>query len=131
MAKNRVFFPQEALDLWLVEEKIELGNDQLTLLSEGRKFRITEAARVLAEVTGTPDSFELVGKVKSKNYLHELGAEVLDQSMIIGDNAYDIVPGFLGTPMGSFAEHRASYTDLSRVPTTDEELLGQFLLRVL
>lgn len=117
--------------MWLVEEKIELGNDQLTLLSEGRKFRITEAARVVAEVTGTPDSFELVGKVKSKNFLHELGAEVLDQSMIIGDNAYDIVPGFLGTPMGSFAEHRASYTDLSRVPTTDEELLGQFLLRVL
>ena len=93
-------------------------------LKEGEKV-------VVAEVTGTPDSFELVGKVKSKNFLHELGAEVLDQSMIIGDNAYDIVPGFLGTPMGSFAEHRASYTDLSRVPTTDEELLGQFLLRVL
>lgn len=130
-AKNRVFFPQEALDTWVVDEKIELKQEELTLLSEGRRFRITEAARVVAEVSGTPDPFDLVGRVKSLVYLNELGAELVEQSMIIGDNAYDIVPGFLGTPIGTFAEHRASYTDLTKIPQTDEDLLGQFLLKVL
>ncbi len=134
MAKNRVFFPQEALDVWLSEGRVELTGDELVLRAEGRRFRMTEAVRVLREVTGTPDAYDLVDRVKSKVFLGALEAELLETSMLIGDNAYDVVPGFLGTPVGSFAEHvahtRASSPEL-KVPGTDEELLGQFLLQTL
>ncbi len=126
-----MFFPQEALDTWLLDDKVELVKDELSLRSEGRKFRITEASRVLKEITGTPDPFDLVGKVKSHGFLRELGAEIIDRSMLIGDNAYDIVPGFLGTPIGSMAEHRASLPDIQTAPKNEEELLGRFLMKVL
>ncbi|MCS6898413.1 MAG: hypothetical protein RMJ98_02615 [Myxococcales bacterium] len=133
MAKNRVFFPQKALDLWLSEGRIDLTGDELTLKAEGRTFRITEAVRVLREVTGTPDAYDLVGRVKSRVFLDALESELLETSMLIGDNAYDVVPGFLGIPQGTFAEHMAQSKRTSapeaKSPTTDEELLALFLAR--
>src|SRR4051794_41145450 len=109
--RNRVFFPQAALDEWLATDRVDLVRDELTIISENRKFRIVEAVRILREVAGAPDEQELVGKVKSMNYLAELGAEILEQSMILGEAAYDVVPGFVGAPIGSFEEHRQSVPD--------------------
>ncbi|UQA59004.1 hypothetical protein [Polyangium aurulentum] len=126
--KNRVFFPQVALDEWLAEDRVDLRNDELTIKSEGRKYRIIEAIRVVREVSGASDSHELLGKVKSKAFLGELGAEILETSMILGDNAYDVVPGFVGAPVGTFAEHQKSAsTAQARNLSTDEDLLAAFL----
>jgi hypothetical protein len=125
--RNRVFFPQLALDEWVASDRVDLSADELLIRAEGRKYRIVEAVRVLREVTDTPDPHDLVGKVKSKAYLGELGAELLEGSMIIGDNAYDVVPGFAGAPIGSFAEHRQSHPTRSASLNTDEELLAAFL----
>lgn len=134
MAKNRVFFPQEALDGWLSEGSVELSGDELNIKDEGRRFKITEAIRILREVTGTTDAYDLVSKVKSRVFLEALEAEILETSMLVGDNAYDVIPGFLGIPVGTFAEYIANSTrDRSGqpAPATDEELLGNFLMRVL
>jgi hypothetical protein len=125
--RNRVFFPQAALDEWIQSDRVDLSADELLIRAEERKFRIVEAVRVLREVTETPDPNDLIGKVKSKAYLAELGAEILEGSMIIGDNAYDIVPGFAGAPIGSFAEHRQSHPQHAASLNTDEELLAAFL----
>lgn len=133
MAKNRLFFPQAALDQWVVDGKVELTNDELMLKSEGRRYRIAEAAHVMREVSGQPDPYEICGRVKSFNFLRELGAEMLDESMIIGDNAYDVVPGFMGSPIGSLQEHLASPGAGAAAPTakTEEDLLSQLLLKEL
>lgn len=129
--KNRVFFPQAALDAWVAEDRVELRQDELTIKSEGRRYRIIEALRVVEEVTGTPDTNELVDKVKSLAFLTELGAEILGTSMILGDNAYECVPGFVGAPIGTFTEHRKSLPEVSERPksplTSDEDLLAAFL----
>jgi hypothetical protein len=130
--KNRVFFPQAALDEWIAEDRIDLRNDELTIKSENRKYRIAEAVRIMAEVTGQPDANELVGKVKSHAFLSELGAEILEGSVIIGDNAYDAVPGFVGAPVGSFADHRKMTPQsaaVTRAITNDEDLLANLLKR--
>jgi hypothetical protein len=130
VAKNRLFFPQAALDIWLVEERIELTDTELTLKAENRRYRLIEAAHILSEVTGTPDPHEILGRVKSKGFLTELGAEMLETSMMIGDNAYDIAPGFLGTPLESFAafQQRASLTnEAGALMASEEELLGGLL----
>lgn len=135
MVTNRVFFPQEALDQWLRDNRVDISAGELVIRAEGRRYKVIEAARVLAEVSGTPDLNELVGKVKTVNYLTELGAELLGSSMIIGDNAYDIVTGFVGSPVGTFAEHRRSSIAGDAVaPSTarsDEELLAQYLMQTL
>ena len=138
MGKNRVFFPQAALDQWISEGKVDLAGDELTIKAEARRYRILEAARVLGEVTGLPDANELVGKVKTRLYLSELGAELLEDSMVLGDNAYDVVPGFVGAPVGIIrraprrtgaVEARRSIPDVrastGSPPASDEDLLGE------
>jgi len=131
--KNRVFFPQAALDAWIAEDRVDLRNDELTIKSEKRKYRIIEAVRIMSEVTGSPDENELVGKVKSHAFLTELGAEIVEGSVILGDNAYDAVQGFVGAPVGTFAEHRknAPASVKNRAINTDESLLAAFLVKKL
>jgi hypothetical protein len=123
--RNRVFFPQAALDEWVAGDRIDLKHDELTLKSEGRRYRIIEAMRVVREVTGAADAYELLGKVKSRAFLAELGAEILENSMILGDNAYDVVTGFVGAPVGNLAE--LTIREGKKRPSTDEELLTGFL----
>lgn len=130
--KNRVFFPQEALDEWVADDRVDFAGDELTIKAESRRYRMIEAVRVIREVTDGKDPNELVGKVKSRNFMTELGAEIMEGSMILGDNAYDVVPGFVGAPVGSFEEHRKSLpliTPSTATVTSDEELLAAFLLR--
>jgi hypothetical protein len=132
--QNRVFFPQAALDQWLSEGVIDLKGMELSLARDARRYRLLEAAHVLHEVTGAEDTNELVGRVKSKQYLQELGAELLESSLILGDNAYDVTPGFLASPVGTFeefimsAEHKVRASQFKDPePTTDEDLLARTL----
>lgn len=134
--QNRVFFPQRALDQWMADDAVDLVGTELTIKTELRRYHIAEAVRITLEVAGEPDANDLVGRVKSKVYLQALGAELLESSMLIGDNAYDVVPGWLGAPVGSFDEHvaavHASSTEFSTEEVrTDEDLLARFLLKSL
>jgi hypothetical protein len=136
--QNRVFFPQEALDQWMIEGTIDLQGAELTILAEARRYRLLEAARIVREVTGAPDPHGLVGRVKSKAFLDEMGAEIVESSMILGENAYDVVPGWLGAPVGTFDEHvtsparkraRAERATGGDEPKTDEDLRARFLMK--
>lgn len=108
--QNRVFFPQEALDAWIVAGHIDLGGSLLTVLPEGRAYRVVESVRVVREVTGQADPHEVVGKVRSRQFFEELGAEVLEGSMILGDNAYDVVQGWAGAPSAPWSQFVADAT---------------------
>ena len=132
MPPNRVFFPQAVLDGWIAEDRVDLAGEELLLKDEARKFKIIEAMHVLREVAGGGDSASLVGKVKTREQLLSMNAEVLEGSMILGDNAYDVAPGFVGEPIGAFDRDRPS----NRVGPTpqaenDEQLLAQFLMKSL
>ena len=122
--RNRVFFPQTSLDEWLGENRADIKGEELTLKSEGRRYRIIEAVRVMSEVTGADDPHELLGRVKTRAFLNELGAEILENSMIMGDNAYDVVQGFIGAPIGTFADYLKSTPGVKA--STDETLLQGF-----
>ncbi len=134
--QNRVFFSQTAVDQWSVDGKIELNAaSEIILLSDGRAYKVEEAVRVIAEVTGANEEHKLVGKVKPKRALAEIGAELLENSMILGDNAYDVMPGWMGTPTTPFAPYlhspermkaRGDKTDVGAGPANDEELLKRF-----
>ncbi len=129
--RNRVFFPQRALDQLMAADRVDLVGSELVVKAEGRKYRVVEAVRVLKEVTGGLDEHELVGKVKSMSFMTELGAEILDISMVLGDLVYEVVPGFAGTPIGTFAEHRAVSVPPGDgpIPSSDEEMLSEYLAR--
>ena len=113
---NRVFFPQAALDQWIVDGAVELTKGELTLLGEGRRYTLEEAVRVLREVSGAGDAPKVIGRVKTRAALEQQGAEIVESSMLFGDAAYDVEPGWVGTPIGPMPPGRA-----------EEELLARFL----
>lgn len=125
--RTRVFFPQTALDEWVSENRVDIKGEELTLKREGRRYRIIEAVRVLREVTGADDPHELLGRVKTRAFLMELGAELLEGSMILGDNAYDVIQGFIGAPTGSFSEYKKAAPRSMASATTDEDVLQLFV----
>lgn len=104
-----------------MEGRAELSSGSLVLPPMGRRFSITPAVRIRAEVTGTPCPHGLVNRVKPRSFLEGLGAEIMDGSMILGDNAYDVELGVLGTPEGPFADYAARPNALPA--QNDEELL--------
>ena len=131
---NSVFFPQDALDEWIVGGTIDLSRGELMITPEGRRYKVSEAVRVLSEVSGAGDPHKIIGKVRPKAELEKLGAEILEGSMIIGDSAYDIAPGWMGTPVGTFDEHlRSPERKAARIgmdaftPTSEEQLLSVVL----
>jgi hypothetical protein len=128
----RFFVPQAALDAWISSAWVDVQEDRLTVVAEGREYALTEAVRVLREVGGAGDGPELVGRVKSRSALEERGAEIVETSMLIGDFAYDVEPGWLTTPLGEFDEHlRSIVRETARAlhpglaPTSDEDLLSR------
>lgn len=96
METNRVFFPQEALDAWLEDERITLDGDIMILNQEQQRFKLSTAFRFLKEVADGGDANNLVGKVKTKEQIEALEGEHCSDSVIIGDDAYEIVEGFVG-----------------------------------
>jgi hypothetical protein len=99
MAKSRLFFPQQTLDAWLEQERVMLVDDEMTLRPDGPRYKLSAALRMLAEVAEGTDPHELVGKVKAVDQLKALGGEHCADSLVLGDNAYSVVEGFLGEPL--------------------------------
>jgi len=134
--ENRVFFPQAALDQWIVDGTVELTHGVLTILSEGRRYELVEAVHVVREVSGAGDEHELLGRVKTLPILEKLGAELVETSMLLGDAAYDVEPGWVGTPVEPFAQYLASDARLKARgnkggpdPASDEEVLTSSLAK--
>ncbi len=125
--RNRVFFPQSALDEWAVDNRVDIKGEDLLLKELGRRYRIIEALRITREVTGADDPHELLGRVKTRAFLTELGAEILESSMILQDNAYDVDQGFVGAPIGSFADYKKTAPAAAKDLKSDEEVLAAFL----
>ncbi len=99
MGQNRVFFPQDALDRWLAKDRISVDGETMTLKQENQRFKLTTGLRFVEEVTGAPDVHKLVGRVKDMIQLAEIKGEHCADSVIVGDNAYSVVEGFLGEPL--------------------------------
>ncbi|HQP38730.1 MAG TPA: hypothetical protein PLI95_26275 [Polyangiaceae bacterium] len=125
MARNKLFVPQDVLDGWLVDGAADMQGQEILVKSEQRRYRLAEGVHIVREVTGESDPNELVGKCKTHAFLRELGAEVVETSMILDDNAYDVVPGFIGTPVGPGGSSSPPRPEL----TSDEQLLAEFLAR--
>jgi hypothetical protein len=96
---SRLFISVERLDNWTEEGRAALEGDRMTLTELGRAFSMKPAVAFSA-VTGTDtDPNDLLGRVKSKEALDEMGAEQFGNSVIYNDTAYDVVDGFIGEPL--------------------------------
>lgn len=138
MGVNRVFWPQTLLDQWIVDEKIVLENDTLVIREKNQAYKVFQAVFFETDVGDGSDTLGLIGRVKEVVALDEMGAEHYMDSVLIGDAAYQVVPGFIGTPVeliiqgskvppidisGAIATHTGDNDE-----DTDRELLARFLI---
>src|SRR5207244_12288155 len=89
-----LFVPQSVLDKWSEQGRIQVDGNVLTILGEGKDFALTQAVRFLKMEAGE-DTARLLQKVKTTDALKQMGAEHYMESVILGDNAYQVQQGFL------------------------------------
>ena len=127
MGENRLFWPQELLDEWVVDEKASVEGDILDVKENGFQYRVSQAVYFEADVGDGSDPHGFVGRVKETSTLAALGAEHYMDSVLLGDSAYKVVPGFTGIPIvDSFSGAKSA--DNTAAKTEDRELLARFLL---
>jgi len=96
MQPSRVFIPQEALEAWLSSGKgVHMVGE--TLFIEGQAFALEGAVRFMTEVSGSEDGHNLLGRVKTTAQVDALGGEHVSASVVLGDNAYEVIDGFLAS----------------------------------
>ncbi len=98
MAGGLLFATQALLDSWAGQGKIEFVGNVMTLLQgegKGRSYALEPAVRFLKVIGADEDPHKLLAKVKQTSQLREMGAEQLENSVIVGDSAYEVEPGFL------------------------------------
>ena len=95
----KVFIAQPAIDGWVSGDQVELQGDTLVFLADGRRLKLVPGTFFVTVSDGGPDPHGLVGKVKDQDEMTRLGAEQYMTSVILGDTAYDVEPGFVGTPV--------------------------------
>ena len=98
MAAGLLFVSQAMLDAWAEQGKIDFVGNVMTLLTgegRGRSYALEPAVRFLKVVGAERDPNALLTKVKPMAQLREMGAEQVEGSVILGDAAYEVQPGFL------------------------------------
>ncbi|HUT77236.1 MAG TPA: hypothetical protein VM285_06095 [Polyangia bacterium] len=137
MGVNRLFWPQELLDEWLLEEQAVIDGGVLSLAREQRRYGVQQAVLFTADVGDGADAHGLVGRVKDTAALEKMHAEHYMDSVLIGDSAYKVVPGFTGEPLidvsgaaksGDITGAVTTRADAAGAAAEDRELLAQFLL---
>ncbi len=114
---NRLFFSQRILDSLVEEGKITLENNIITILVPDKPtFELEPAFRFIRTADNGPDPHNLVGQIKYEKDIKAMNAEAYLNSVIYGDVAYDVEPGYIG-------EKKELIDRLS-----DTDLLTRFLL---
>lgn len=71
----------------------------MTLTELGRSFAMRPAVAFTRAAGQDHDPHDLVGRVRTKADLAEMGADQLQSSVIYQDTAYEVVDGFIGEPL--------------------------------
>jgi len=99
----RVFLSQTTIDNWVASDRVDLQGEFITLQPAGLRLRLASAAFFRAVAGGSADARALVGKVKDQQAIGAMGGEAYMSSVVIGDSAYDVDPGFVAMPADGYA----------------------------
>lgn len=93
----RIFVAQTLVDSWLNAGRVQLERDLLRLAAaEGNVDLFINPAVFFERIDGSEtDVHEVVGRVKTAQELAQMGADHYESSVVMGDYAYTVVPGFL------------------------------------
>lgn len=93
-----LFVSQALLAAWAGQGRIDLDGRSIALLggqARGRRYALVPAVRFLRVAGGGEDAHGLVARVKSLDQVREIGGEAMADSVVMGEVAYEVEPGFL------------------------------------
>jgi hypothetical protein len=125
MAGGLLFVSQALLDTWASQGRIALDGQSISVLSgegQGRRYALEPAVRFLGVAGGGGDTHQLVARVKTLDQVRELGGESMADSVVLGEIAYEVEPGFLAEASAVEAAGRAAPVAASQPPGTPRGL---------
>ena len=111
----KLFIPQETVDSWLTAERVNLNGEMLQLPEGGPVLRLVPGCFFRSVQAGSDGACRLLGKVKAKAAVSALGAEIYENSVILGETAYEVEIGFVAKPAGSATPDAAVVAAISRL----------------
>ena len=108
---TRLFLSQAQLEEWALADKADIQDDQLVIAGEPARVPVLPAVHFVKLVSGA-DEHGLVAKVKTAPQLESLGAEQMADSVLLGDNAYEVVPGYVAEVAAPGPRKNTPETDL-------------------
>ena len=93
-AVSKLFLPQTTLEEWALNDKADIKDGKLVVTEEKDSYPFTPAVHFLRLVSGA-DERKLVSKVKTQEQLQAWGAEVMMDSVILGEAAYEVASGYV------------------------------------
>ena len=119
----RLFLPQTTLEEWALEDKADLRDGKLVIQGDGGAWPVEGAVHFVRIVAGS-DVQKLVSRVKTDPQLAKLGCERLEDSVVLGDSAYEVVPGYVA----QIAAPAAGKHSDARQGSSEADLLAAFIL---
>jgi hypothetical protein len=117
---TKLFLPQATLETWAAEGRADLREGKLFVGPEKASCPVAPAVHFSRVVSGT-DARKLIDTVKTPIQLEQMGAEQMSDSVIVGEDAYDVIQGYL-------AELALPAPEQSGDESEDSDLLAAFLL---
>lgn len=99
----RLFISQDRIDRLAADDRVVIEGEHMDLPALKASFRIRPAVYFRRVVTDEGDPHDLLGRVKTDEQLREIGAELVANSVLFGDTAYECDNGFIGEVLTSGA----------------------------
>jgi hypothetical protein len=119
----KLFLPQAKLEEWALSDKADLRDGKLVVTGDPDSYAATPAVHFVKLVSGQ-DEKTLVARVKTEAQLQALGAEQMMESVLIGETAYEVEPGYV-------TEVSAPKSDNKKKVSPEADLLAAFILNKL
>lgn len=122
---TRLFLPQTTLEEWALDDKADLKDGKLVVTGDKASWPVRPAVHFVKLVSGKDDR-ELLEKVKTDEQLASLGADHFADSVVLGESAYEVVPGYVAEV--EVAQTPAGKGDPKKQSNPEADLLAAFIL---
>lgn len=100
-AMVRVFVSQACIDRWMGAGGIAIEGDLMRFHAVPGANMFINPGVYFERIDGSDsDPYEILGAVKTSMELAQMGADHYESSVVLGDYAYTVKPGFVASPVG-------------------------------
>ncbi len=92
----RMFIAHSTLETWLDSGHVDVDDQIVVLKNHQRSYHLQAAVRFLSVVPQGRGA-ELIGKVLTESRIQELGGEIMGDSVLFGESAFEVEAGYVGT----------------------------------